>query len=123
MSKLDATRSRITGRPFKKQDPSVRRHGPMKKREVYRLVIEKILNDAEDWMTAEQIAYEGRKYISSHWSPLSKVRVGAILRPYVADGKVRSRTVASNTPKQYKSRKKFDVPESYLERWHSKPQK
>ena len=120
MSKLDATRSRITGRPFKKQDPAVRRHGPMKKRDVYRLVIEKILNDAKDWVTAEEIAYEGRKYISPHWSPLSKVRVGAILRPYVADGHVKSRTVVSNTPKQYKSRKKFDVPEAYLARYHAK---
>ncbi len=123
MSKLDATRSRITGKKFNKQDPLVRRHGPMKKRQVYKLVIEKILNDAEDWMTAEQIAYEGKKYISPHWSPLSKIRVGTILRPYVAENKVRSRKPLTTSPKQYKARKNFDVPESYLERWHSKPQK
>lgn len=118
-----ATRSRVTGKKFNKQDPTVRRHGPMKKRQVYKLVIEKILNDAEDWMTAEQIAYEGKKYISPHWSPLSKIRVGTILRPYVAENKVRARKLLTTSSKEYKARKKFDVPESYLERWHSKPRK
>jgi len=119
MSKLDATRSRITGKPFKKQDPAVRRHGPMKKKEVYRIVIEKILNDSEKWMTADEIAQEGKKYISPFWSPLSKIRVGTILRPYVADGRVKSRKPLQNSPKEYRARKKFDVPEAYLASQHN----
>lgn len=115
MSKVDTERSRITGKKFNKQNPEVRRHGPMKKKEVYRFAIQKVLNENDGWLSAEQISWKANKYISPFWTQLSRYSVGAILRVYVKDNSVKITKGAGNTPKHYKSTKKFSVPDAYLE--------
>tara|TARA_R110002012_G_scaffold223489_2_gene395477 strand:- start:5878 stop:6279 length:402 start_codon:yes stop_codon:yes gene_type:complete len=102
--------SKVTGKPFNKQNPEVRRHGPQRKHIVYRYAIEQVLNlylDNEEWLTAKEIAYHANEHVSNFWTQLSTFSVGAILREYEKDNLVISRKKSINTPKKYKALKKI----------------
>ncbi len=95
-------KSRVTGRKFNRQDPNGRRHGPQKKKTIYKNAIEKVLNENNDWLSAEEISWKANKHISTFWTQLNTYSVSALLRPYVKNGLVNSRKVGFNTPKTYK---------------------
>jgi len=88
----DATkkRSKVTGKKFNRQDPNGRRHGPMSRRKVYGLAIEKVLCShwAKNPLTSSEIAYHANEHISNHWTQLNGYSVGAILRKYEKKGLV-----------------------------------
>ena len=85
-------RSKVTGKKFNRQDPHGRRHGPMSKRKVYALAIEKVLCShwAKNPLASSEIADLANHHISSHWTQLNGYSVGAILRKYEKEGIVTS---------------------------------
>jgi len=90
----DATkkRSKVTGKKFNRQDPNGRRHGPMPRRKVYALAIEKVLCShwAVNPLTSIEIADLANHHISKHWTQLNGYSAGAILRKYEKEGIVTS---------------------------------
>ena len=88
---------------FNRQDPSVRRHGPKKRRVVYKEAIEKILlNEGNEWLTADEIAHKANNFISSYWTQLNTHSVAAILRIYERDKIIESKRKLATQPKQYR---------------------
>ena len=90
-------------RKFNRQDPSVRRHGPKKRRVVYKNAIEKVLlNEGNAWHTSTEIADKANEYISAFWTQLNCFSVAAILRIYEADNIIESKRTALCHPKKYR---------------------
>lgn len=88
---------------FNRQDPSVRRHGPKKRRVVYKEAIERVLlNTKDEWLSAVEISEKANFFISSHWTQLNCYSVGSILRIYEAKNIIKSKRIISTAPKQYR---------------------
>lgn len=109
------THSKITGKKFNRQDPTVRRHGPKHKRQVYQDAIEWALQDyfgtEGGWLSSAQIAEIANKKVSNHWTQLSGFSVGAILRTAEANGNVISKRNGTTGVKSWKFIKNFHNPE------------
>ncbi len=69
---------------FNKQDPSIRRHGPKKRREVISdLMIALLESDFfNEWRTAFEIGTEVSKGLSNYWTQVDALSAGAIIRRY-----------------------------------------
>jgi len=105
------THSKVTGVKFKRQDPSVRRHGPKHKRLVYQEAIEWALEEyfgkESGWLSSAQIAEIANKKVSNHWTQLSGFSVGALLRTAEANGNVISKRNGTTGVKAWKFIKDF----------------
>ena len=69
---------------FNKQDPSIRRHGPKKRREVISdLMIHLLESDFfDDWKTAAEIGEAISKDLSNHWTQVTSHSAAALIRRY-----------------------------------------
>lgn len=94
-AKNDATkkRSKVTGKKFARQDPTVRKHGPNNRRQVYAAAIQQALEFTQDegWVPSSYIAEMANKHVSNFWTKLNGHSVGAIMREYEKKGHVISR--------------------------------
>lgn len=84
-------RSRVTGKPFtawgaKPRPPGHTRPGPPCRRDKFKDAIEATINSPllDNWVTAEEIAWEANKSIPSRWSQITPFVVGQIMRKYIA---------------------------------------
>ena len=93
------THSKVTGKPFKRQDRSVRNHGPRPKRETYQRCVVEVINSnfMDDWRTTEEVAFESTKRVPRHWKQISSFVLGQIMRPIIAQGYVVKRKDTQNT--------------------------
>lgn len=69
---------------FKKQDNTIRRHGPKKRREViFELMTALLESDFfNEWRTAREIGREISKGLSNHWTQVDSRSAGAMMRRY-----------------------------------------
>ena len=87
------THSKVTGKKFKEQDRTVRKHGPNNRRQVYAEAIQQALEFTQDegWVPSSYIADIANNHISNFWTKLNGHSVGAIMREYEKNGYVISR--------------------------------